>query len=303
MDTNIDREKSIILLEKARAAYRNLDIPETYRLVLKSIEADPGNFKAYFTLKNVISTVAFSYPEIFDGERIKELFRLSLSIDSQTPILWNQLSRLHKILEDYDMAEEAAFRSVIYGDTRSHWFNQMYSLFDLGYVYKNMGQMYIFSSIVFSLPWNVSIHRRIGKIAIPVDVLKKRTVSVDFSVPPIKFIRGLDENIFHLLSLEGQTPTREQFIRLLAALDNKKIPFSFFHIPPLVFMAGLSRGQKHLTALIPSEPSSCYASLRLGRGFTLHICPAMEKEIKPILPFVKPPWKVKIEKYSFCECR
>lgn len=303
MNTNNHREKSTLLLEKARAAYRNLDIPGTYHLVLDSIREDPGNFKAYFTLKDVMSTIAFSYPEIFDGERIKELFRLSLAIDPNVPILWNQLSRLHKILNDYEMAEEAAFLSVIHGNTRSHWFNQIYSLFDLAYVYKNMGRMDIFTGVVFSIPWNVNIHRRIKRIAIPREILRKRTTPVNFAIPPIRFIRELKEEKFHLLSLEGQHPAREQFLRLLSALDKKKIPFSFFHIPPLVFMAGLSREQKHLTRLIPSDPSSCYAAIQIGDNFTLHICPAMEKEIKPILSSVSPPWKIVIEKYSFCECR
>lgn len=303
MNTNTDTEKSNYLLKQARSAYRSLDIPGAYHLVVDSISADPGNFKAYFTLKNVMSTVAFSYPEIFDGERIKELFRRSLAIDPQVPVLWNQLSRLHKILEDYEMAEETAFRSVVYGNTRSHWFNQMYSLFDLGYVHKNLGRMDIFTGIVFSIPWNVNIHRRIKAVAIPRDVLKKRIVKIDFNIPPIKFIRDLDERRFHLLSLEDSTPAREQFLKLLTALDRKKTQFSFLHIPPLVFMAGLSREQKHLTRLIPSDSASCYAALQIGNDFMLHICPAMEREIKPILSSLTPPWKIVIEKYSFCECR
>ena len=292
-----------MLMEKAGAAYRNLDIPGTYHLVLDSIKADPGNFKAYFTLKEVMSTVAFSYPQIFDGERIKELFHLSLAIDPYIPILWNQLSKLHKILNNYEMAEEAAFRSVIHGNTRSHWFNQMYNLFDLGYIYKNMGQMEIFTEVVFSIPWNVNIHRRIKGIAIPREILKKRITPVNFNIPPIRFIRELKNDRLHLLSLEEQTPTREQFIRLLTALEKKNIQFSFFHIPSTVFMAGLSCKEKHLTKQIPSTPASCYAALQTGKDFTLHICPAIEKEINPILSSVNSPWKIVIEKYHFCECR
>ncbi len=303
MNANTDKEKSINLLEKARYAYRNLDIPKTYHLVLDSIQADPGNFKAYYSLKNVMSTVAFSYPEIFDAEKIKELFRLSLAVDPYSPILWNQLGRLHRILDDYDRAEEAVFRSVIYGNTRSHWFNQIYSLFELGYLYKNIGRMDIFTNITFSVPWNVNILRKIKTLAFPSEILKRRTTAVNFNVPPIRFLRELDEKKFHLLSLEGERPTRELFLRLLTALGRTKVQFSFFSIPPQVFMTGLTPEQKQLTGLVPSIPSSCYAALQIADNFTIQICPVMERKISHILSSIQAPWKIIVNKYSFCECR
>ena len=298
------REKSKQLLTQSREAYRNLDIPGAFRLVLDSIETDPAHFKAYFTLKNVMSTVAFSRPELFDYERIVKLFRKSLEIDPQVPILWNQLGRLHKLHFKYEEAEEALFKGVMFGNDKSHWFNQMYNIFELGYVYKNLGQMDVFNRVVFATPWNVNIHRKIRRVALPVEILEKRLAVIDFKIPPIKFIRKLEEipGRYHFLSLGDKVPNKDKLLRLLAALDKKGVLFSLFHIPPLVLFAGLDPQQKKITRYIPSTSLECPAAIMTEPGYRLKICPVLMEKVSSIVKHVEKPWQVAVEKYPFCRC-
>jgi len=304
MHTQINEQKSEKILRQSEEAYRSLDIPGAYRLALDAIESNPANIEAYSSLKYLMSSVAFSYPEIFDGGRMLELINRSLEMDMEEPTVWDRKGWLHKIENDLEAAEEAYFRAVFHGNNRSHWFSQMYNIFELGYVYKNMGDLETFNSIAFSIPWNVNMHRRTGRMAIPGKVFEKRLITIDFSIPPIKYVRKLkkDPGKLHLLSTGDSLPDRETFKRFLSVFERNKINFKFFHIPSTTLLLGKDELERNLMESIPANPSKCPVAM-MTDGFCLRICPVLAEQVRPVLNQVEEPWEIIEEKHPWCECR
>ncbi|MCD4783546.1 MAG: hypothetical protein K8T10_06920 [Candidatus Eremiobacteraeota bacterium] len=300
----MNRSLSEKTLKESRMAYRDLDLLKAYELVLKSIEIDPSNFHAYYLLKNLTHTIAFSYPDHFDSERIKELIELSMEINREIPSVWDQLANVCKINHDFDGAEEAFFRAVFYNRNKGDLTNQYFHLFNLGYIYKNIGNMEIFKRIVFSIEWNVYIHRKIGRMAIPYEILQKRIVNIDTNRPPVQLVRKMKESPgrLYLVAVDNKVLNPAKIARFIKAFVNNRIEFRFFHIPDPQIAGMSAESNMGIYSHFPSCPDECPASL-YTRGYQLIVCPILALKLRPILHRINPPWEVVEEKHGFCECK
>jgi len=299
----MNRSLSEKFLKESRIAYRNLDPVRAYDLILKSIETDPSNFQAYYLLKNLTHIIAFSYPDHFDGEKIRELISCSMQINRAIPCVWDQLANLCKINRDFDGAEEAFYRAVFYDRDRDDWVNQYFHLFNLGYIYKNIGNMEIFKRIVFSIEWNVYIHRKIGRMAIPYHILQKRLVNIDTNHPPMRYIRKMRESTerLFLIAIENNSSNLNEINRLMNAFIKNRIEFRLFHIPfPECIRTGSSIS-KEVRSYIPLRPEECPASL-YTKEYRLIVCPPLAKRIRPVLHRIEQPWEIVEERHEFCRC-
>jgi hypothetical protein len=296
-----DRQLSAGLLASAKNSFRNLDLISAFDFVLESLEADPSNLNAYYQMKTFMSTIAFSYPEKFDTKRVSAILDASTAFKPKSSIVWSIRGLLGKIIGDWNQAEEASFRSALFCDGTEYINN--YYLFELGYIYKNIGNLELFNKIAFSAPWQLFLVRKTGRLAIPKEIIDRRLVKINLKFPPVKYIKQFEQNPgrLHLLQIDKNFEPSE-LARFIGAIEKRNVEFAFYN----KINDDKLRSLRQLTGKEPEffirHPGNCPAAAII-KDYSFVVCPLIAEEITHILERIGKPWQVSIESDSFCPCR
>lgn len=291
--------------EELQAAFYDLDYLKTYECSLELIEKFPGEHSLFTHLKDLLQFMHSGYRDQLDYQRCMYAIDGSLNAIPQSPIAHECKSILYKLMEDYPRAEEHAFRTVYFNKNLTNLENHRSFLFELAYIWKNMGFLDIFTRLTFSIPFNLMLMRAFRQVAFTDEILKKRLYSLDFGKSPVQNAAILKQqgDKFYLISAGSNKRNAREVLRYLKVLDAQKIEFDFYHLlSKEEYLLFNKEAPQSLMVKIPPRITDCPAAIRT-EGFTLVICQEFEPFARPILERLDTYWKVRVEKSDFCQCR
>lgn len=296
-------KKSMDLFEKSREAFMNLELTEAYEKSLQSLTADPSNYMVYPNLKIFIQSVGFGRPDVYDHQRTGNVIEQSLRAIPFIPIVHNVRGIYYKIEGEFEKAEDSFFRAVHLNRSAKDVPAHVSFLFDLAFVYKNVGKLDIFTQLALSMSWNQLLFRRFSQLALPDEIYRKRMLEVDPSRPPISTLRTVKQNpdLFYLVKFNTKTVKADFLKTFLGAINRLKANFAFFHMVDNEILKKDHSIKNLAKRKIPLTVLQCPAAARID-DFELVVCPSLYRRIQIVIKRIKSPWTVKQKKYGFCPC-
>jgi hypothetical protein len=161
----------------------------------------------------------------------------------------------------------------------------------------------VFNRQALSSSWNMMIFKQLFREALATEILESRLFLIDTSKAPIINVRKMQESPgrFYYLGFNCAVPRTDELIKHLKVLMKHKIDFYLYRLLPHGSLGGIMHENGIITEHIPDSPRKCLAAARI-EGYSLVVCPPMEKEISVILKRLDSFWKVRVEKDPLCHC-
>jgi hypothetical protein len=290
--------------KELHSVFYSLDYLETYKLTLELLEEFPAEHSICSHFKDLSQFMYSGYRDKFDLQRCMRALDACIRENSSSPLVHECKSMLYKLEKNYPLAEEHAFRAAYLNGKSGDLPIHRNLLFELAYVWKNMGKMDTFIRLTFSIPWNMMLFKGFRQVAFPDEILKKRIFTLDFGKSPAQnaaLIRQSEARFFLVSAGCGKRDSKE-LLRYLSVFSKQNIEFDVYHMlsreETLVFDRDVS---STLSFRIPKDVTECPAAVRI-EGYTLVICPQFEALVRPILERIDTLWSIKVEKSTFCTC-
>ena len=290
--------------EKAQEAYRELDFPKAWRLIIKSMTDNPGPQPGIGMLKHLCQVIGFSAPEGFDEAAVMALLDRNLSLPYPDPGSFSARSLVHKVARRWQAAREDAFMAVWSNRTAGDENNHHRYLFELAYLWKNQGRPDVFTPLALSIPWSILLFRSSRMTPLPRKIMEERTVTVNFDGPPVKTLRAVValKGSFCILQSARPVKSGKKLLRHLEILHKNKVPFGLGFIPPPGTASDPALSSLDLPqGSIPATPGQCPYSAVID-NYTLTVCPLAESLVKPAQPKMQEFWQVSVAPKPQCFC-